>query len=407
MYVDYIEEDNIFSISTIQTYPPNWGLDRIDQQKLPLTNSYSYEYTGKDVNVYVFDTGINIYHSEFGSRAKMGMNFVDDGYDSLDCNGHGTHVSGIIAGTTYGVAKNANLISIRILDSEGNGFTSNILAGIEWLSKNVVKPALVNISAGGPLSSSLNTAITNSILSGIPYVLAAGNDNLDACDYSPSIIDLAIKVGASTLTDSKSTYSNFGKCVTLFAPGDNILSSWNTSKIATKVLSGTSMATPFVSGAVALLIQSDNTLNPAEIKNKIVLGAVPNVLSNIGTESPNLLLNTQFLLSGQQPPQPTPNILEFKGTLTGPGKSILLPTTAGYVSLGSGLHIGNLTGPVTSDFDLYLYNWSGTSWTVVSKSITQTSKESISYNGLPGKYVWLIYDYSGSGDYDLIINAPK
>jgi subtilisin family serine protease len=287
--VDFIEADQEITIDTTQS-SATWGLDRIDQRKLPLNGTYVYNYTGKGVTVYIIDTGIRISHNQFGGRAVYGYDFVDNDSTASDCNGHGTHVAGTVGGSTYGVAKGATLVAVRVLNCSGSGTTSGVIAGINWVtSKHTTGKAVANMSLGGSASSSLDTAVNNSIKDGIVYAVAAGNSNANACNYSPARVASAITVGATTSTDARASYSNKGSCLDLFAPGSSITSAWYTSNTATKTLSGTSMATPHVAGVAALYLQG-HSASPSQVRNAIVGAATPNVVTSAGTGSPNLLL---------------------------------------------------------------------------------------------------------------------
>ncbi|SDR83493.1 S8 family peptidase [Actinopolymorpha singaporensis] len=292
--VKYVEADQRVSIDTTQS-PATWGLDRIDQRTLPLNNSYVYTATGSGVTAYIIDTGIRFSHQQFGGRAVSGYDAVDGG-SADDCNGHGTHVSGTVGSSTYGVAKAVRLVGVRVLDCNGSGTTSGVIAGINWVTSNHASgsPAVANMSLGGGASTSLDNAVTNSISDGVTYSVAAGNSNANACRTSPARVTAAVTVGATTSTDARASYSNYGSCLDLFAPGSSITSTWNTSDTATNTISGTSMATPHVTGAAALYLQGHPGASPATVRNALVGAATQGVVGNARTGSPNLLLYTRF-----------------------------------------------------------------------------------------------------------------
>ena len=302
--VAYIEADQRFSIDATQS-PATWGLDRIDQRNLPLSNSYTYNATGSGVTAYIIDTGIRTTHSEFGGRASGGYTAINDGNGTNDCNGHGTHVAGTVGGSTYGVAKQVTLRPVRVLDCSGSGSTTGVIAGVDWVTSHHAAgtPAVANMSLGGGVSSALDTAVTNSINDGVTYAVAAGNENTNACNVSPSRVGAALTVGSTTSTDARSSFSNYGSCLDLFAPGSNITSAWYTGDSATNTISGTSMATPHVAGVAALYLQGAPTASAATVGSAVVNGATTGVVTGAGTGSPNRLLYS--LLSGGTTPPPT------------------------------------------------------------------------------------------------------
>lgn len=285
--IEYIEVDQVITLETTQT-PATWGIDRIDARK-GLDNSYTYNATGAGVTAYIIDTGIRFSHTEFGGRATSGYDFVDNDTNASDCNGHGTHVAGTVGGATYGVAKAVSLVAVRVLNCSGSGTTSGVVAGIDWVTKNHKAKAVANMSLGGGPSTTLDTAVKNSIAGGVVYAIAAGNSNRDACRYSPARVPEAITVGATTSSDARASYSNYGTCLDLFAPGSSITSAWYTSDTATNTISGTSMATPHVTGVAALYLEG-HTATPLEVRNAIVTNATAGVVGNPGRGSPNLLL---------------------------------------------------------------------------------------------------------------------
>ncbi|MFF0152407.1 S8 family serine peptidase [Micromonospora sp. NPDC005203] len=300
--VAYVEQNHTVSISGTQANPPSWGLDRIDQRNLPLDSSYTYPNTASNVHAYIIDTGIRFSHNDFGGRATSGYDAVDGG-SADDCNGHGTHVAGTVGGSAYGVAKAVQLVGVRVLNCSGSGTNAGVIAGVDWVTANAIKPAVANMSLGGGANTSLDNAVRNSIASGVTYGLAAGNDNgANACNTSPARTTEAITVGSTTSSDARSSFSNVGTCLDIFAPGSSITSAWYNSNTATNTISGTSMATPHVVGAAALVASANPSWTPAQVRNQLVSNATPNVVSNPGSGSPNLLL---YVGSGGTTPPPT------------------------------------------------------------------------------------------------------
>jgi subtilisin family serine protease len=289
--VKFVEEDGVVTADVTQSNPP-WGLDRIDQRNLPLSATYTYNWTGSGVRAYVIDTGIRTTHTQFGGRAS---NVFDAfGGNGADCNGHGTHVAGTIGGSTYGVAKSSMPRGVRVLDCNGSGSTSGVIAGVDWVTNNHINPAVANMSLGGGASSALDTAVNNLANSGVPIAVAAGNSNTDACTQSPARAANAITVGSTTTSDARSSFSNFGVCLDIFAPGSGILSAWFSSDTATATLSGTSMASPHVAGVAALYKQFSPGASATTVRNAIVNGSTTNHVTNAGSGSPNRLLYSLF-----------------------------------------------------------------------------------------------------------------
>ncbi|MFK3979516.1 S8 family peptidase [Micromonospora sp. NPDC050397] len=288
--VAYVAVDQQVRTTYTQT-PATWGLDRIDQRNLPLNNTYTYEARGSGVNAYVIDTGIRTTHTEFHGLAYNAFSIGGPGFEEDDCNGHGTHVAGTVAGITWGVAKWARPIGVRVLDCSGFGAYSNVIAGVDWVTSHAVKPAVVNMSLGGEAYQPLDDAVRRSIATGLTYVVAAGNENRDACTTSPARVAEAITVAASTNTDSRWVDSNWGSCVDVFAPGKDITSSYILGDNVLITMSGTSMASPHVAGAAAHYLELYPDATPAQVSSWITQRATQNALSNVGTGSPNRLLH--------------------------------------------------------------------------------------------------------------------
>jgi subtilisin family serine protease len=290
--VDFVEEDGYVELSATQSNA-TWGLDRVDQRDLPLNGSYIYNYTASGVRAYVIDSGILASHTDFGGRVLAGATAINDGRGSSDCNGHGTHVAGTIGGATWGVAKAVRLVPVRVFGCTGGSSNSTIIAGIDWVRANHVKPAVANMSLGGPAASTIDTATNNLINAGVTVVVAAGNDNANACNYSPARVGNAITVGSTTSSDYRSSFSNYGSCVNIFAPGSSIRSAWYTSTTATNTISGTSMASPHVAGAAALYLAQYPSASPSTVRSAIYNKATTGRLYSIGSNSPNRLLYTR------------------------------------------------------------------------------------------------------------------
>jgi subtilisin family serine protease len=287
--VKFVEQDSEVWASVTQS-PATWGIDRIDQRNLPRSNSYTYNTTASNVHAYIIDTGIRSTHTQFGGRSTGGFTAINDGRGTTDCNGHGTHVAGTVGASTYGVAKAVRLHPVRVLSCTGSGSNSGVIAGVNWVANNRVLPAVANMSLGGGASSALDSAVNGAINRGVTFAVAAGNSNANACNSSPARVPAAITVGSSTSSDARSSFSNFGTCVDIFAPGSSITSAWSTSNTATNTISGTSMASPHVAGVAALYLAVNPSASPATVRNAMVNAATTNVLSGVGSGSPNRLL---------------------------------------------------------------------------------------------------------------------
>jgi len=286
-----------------------WGLDRINEKAINLDGSYTYSSTGAGVRSYVVDTGIYLAHKDFEGRAVFGANYAGDGQQN-DCNGHGTHVAGTVGATTWGVAKKTTLVAVKVLGCDGSGTNAGVIAGVTFVgtdAKAKKSKAVANMSLGGGYSAALNKAVASVVAQGITFVVAAGNENQDACNTSPASEPLAITVGATTVAnsgmstqkDQRASFSNFGKCLDIFAPGQLITAPWIGSTTALETISGTSMASPHVAGAAALLLSANNNLTPAQIASSLTSSANSGMITMSCTtsttacnSSPNKLLYT-------------------------------------------------------------------------------------------------------------------
>ncbi len=360
--VKYVEEDGEVTITATQS-GATWGIDRIDQRDLPLSGTYVYNATGSGVKAYIIDTGINVSHVDFGGRAINGHDAVDGSLPAADCNGHGTHVAGTVGGTTWGVAKGVTLVAVRVLDCQGSGTNSGVIAGINWVTSDHAagQPAVANMSLGGGASQAIDDAVNASISDGVTYAIASGNSNANACNYSPARVAAAITVNSSTSTDARSSFSNYGTCTDIFAPGSSITSAWYSSNTATNTISGTSMATPHVAGAAALYLQGNPSASPATVASALINNSTPNKITSPGTGSPNRLLYTGFIGGGGGTPAPT--ISGFSPTSGGVGTSVTITGT-------------NFTGASAVSF-----NNQGASFSVVSSTQINATVPNCSSSG--------------------------
>ncbi len=386
--VAYVAQNHTVGLLADQASPPSWGLDRLDQRDLPLNSGYHYDVTGSNVTAYVIDTGIRVTHQTFGGRAVWGTNTTGDG-NNTDCNGHGTHVAGTIGGSQYGVAKGVHLVAVKVLDCSGSGSFAGVAQGIDYVTAQHAAgaPAVANMSLGAQGSdTTTENAVRNSIADGVSYAIASGNSNADACGFTPARVAEAITVNASDINDARASFSNFGTCTDIFAPGVNITSSWNTSDTATNTISGTSMATPHVTGGAALYLSANPGASPATVQQALKDNATLNHITNPGTGSPNRLLYTLSGATGSP-------VLSNPGNRTGTvatATSLQMtasggtpPYTWSATGLPTGLSINSSTGLI-----------SGTPNAAGAFNVTVTAKDTANATGSTS-YTWTINPVGG------------
>ncbi|MGH3734268.1 MAG: S8 family serine peptidase [Micromonosporaceae bacterium] len=351
--VAYVEQNRVVKAVGTQSPVPSWGLDRIDQRDLPLDNSYTYPNTATNVTAYIIDTGIRTSHSDFGGRAVWGTNTVDS--NNTDCNGHGTHVAGTVGGTSHGVAKGVRLVAVKVLNCQGSGTLAGVTGGIDWVTSNHTSGlAVANMSLGASgTNSTMENAVRNSIADGVTYAIASGNSNSNACNFTPARTPEAITVNSTDRNDARSSFSNYGTCTDIFAPGRDITSTWNTSDSATNTISGTSMATPHVAGGAALYLSANPSASPAAVQTALKNNATKNKVTNPGSGSPNNLL---FVGTGSEPPPPPPPT----GCSGTNGSNVNIPDAGSAVSSSITIGSCNRAASSSSKVEVHIeHTWRG------------------------------------------------
>ncbi|MFD7660178.1 S8 family peptidase [Actinosynnema sp. NPDC059797] len=389
--VAYVQQNGTVQATATQPNPPSWGLDRIDQRDLPPDSGYTYPNDGAGVTAYIIDTGIRTSHQDFGGRASWGTNTTGDG-NNTDCNGHGTHVAGTVGGSAHGVAKGVTLIAVKVLNCAGSGSFAGVAAGIDWVTGHHTSgPAVANMSLGAQGSdATTENAVRNSIADGVTYALASGNSNADACNFTPARVAEAVTVNASTNTDARASFSNWGTCTDIFAPGQNITSAWHTGDTATNTISGTSMASPHVAGGAALLLGATPSLTPAQVQSALIANSTTGKITSPGTGSPNRLL---FVNTGGGPGPGTPAITPPGNQTGGVGTptSLQLKATGGttpYTWSATGLPPGLSLAPATGLI-------SGTPTTAGTYTVTATVTDSAGKTSSV-TFTWTITPAGGS-----------
>ena len=410
--VSYVEQDQTVALK--QVSPENqatWGLDRIDQADLPVDTQYHFNNTGTGVNAFVIDTGIRADHAEFSGRVLPGYSAIADTNGTNDCNGHGTHVSGTVGGTTYGVAKGVKLIPVRVLDCAGSGAWSGVIAGIDWVANSTLRPAVANLSLGGAANTAVDAAVAGAVAKGVVMVVAAGNSNADACTASPAREPSAITVAATTSIDFRASFSNWGTCVDLYAPGGGINSAWNTSATATNILSGTSMASPHVTGVAALALSASPTATPAAVASQIVSSATPNRVTSSAPGTPNLLLYSLLGAAAPVAPQPTAVTVAYRSmvgsaTKTGGNWRAAAMVTVRDVNTGAAVANATVNGSFSPGGAGSCVTASNGSCTLNSAAIKLSAAASSTLSGTGISGTLMNYDASQNSVSQIVIAKP-
>lgn len=400
--VNLVEQDTVIEAQATQS-GATWGISRIDQRPFvsPLDSQYNYQSTGSGVNIYVVDTGVLVSHPDFEGRAIAAFDSYNENVDFTQCNGHGTHVAGTIGGNTFGVAKNVRIFSIKVFPCAGGASSSSsVIAGIDWVNQNGVRPAVVNMSLGGAPSRTLDQAVRNSIGRGFVYVVAAGNFSDDACNYSPSGVAEAITVGATGRSDSRDETTDYGRCIDVFAPGVGIESTWNQypAPYPTFIMSGTSASSPHVAGIAALYLETNPAGSPADVSRAITTNATAEAVYNAGTGSPNLLAYSLFPIASQ-------SCTTLTGVLSVTDSTDYQSSASGFTGR-TGVYTATLSVPEGAQFQVGLQSKKGGRWSTAALSPGGSNQETVSYRGKSGTYRWSIHSISGAGQYSLCSLTP-